>query len=83
MKNKNFKSTSKVMSSIKGMGLLRRCNNCGEEFNFKNVKDKFPPEGREQLKNIWNNKDIPFYCTSCYFLKLLGHLKTTKHPGGE
>ena len=68
--------------SDKDMELIRGCDNCHDQFEFKNVKKRFSSVGQEQLRQIWISTDVEFYCTPCYFLKLIGHLKDTKPKRG-
>ena len=57
---------------------IRQCGNCSKKFNFEQVKRKYPSSCHEQLKKIWDDTNIIFYCSSCYFSKLFKHLKLKK-----
>ena len=65
------------------MGQIRHCAICDAQFNFNDVIKRFPPSGQKQLREFWFNKRMKFYCTSCYFLKLIQYLKKIKHQIGE
>ena len=59
----------------------RQCCNCKKTYQFVEIKKKYPKLCHSELNKIWNNPDIEFYCSFCYFLKLIGYLnkKKSKH----
>ncbi len=57
---------------------IRNCGNCNKKFSYYQVKKKYPKACHKQLKKIWNDSTITFYCSSCYFIKLFKHLKIKK-----
>ncbi len=60
------------------MELYRSCNNCNEQYDFYTIKDRFPVAGQEQLKTYWQNQNVEFYCSACYFHKLIKQLNDKK-----
>ncbi len=83
MDNNNPEKLLKNKKGEKEVEMIRCCDNCDEQFDFNSVKNRFPPKGQEQLKKIWFNPEVHFYCTSCYFLKLIRHLRQNKLEGGD
>jgi hypothetical protein len=64
--------------SIEGIKKKRQCGNCEKIFHYSQVRKKYPITCQKQLKKIWDDPKIEFYCSSCYFLKLFKHLKLQK-----
>ena len=53
----------------------KHCYNCNKQFHYRNVKKQYPESFHNRLKELWHNTEIKFYCSSCYFLKLIRSLK--------
>ena len=58
--------------------LIRSCGYCNKEFHFQEVKEKYPVLYHEILKKTWQKPEIKFYCSYCYLLKLIRHVKKEK-----
>ncbi|MGQ4874373.1 MAG: hypothetical protein ACP6IY_09915 [Promethearchaeia archaeon] len=52
------------------------CKKCGKEFSFSDVANMYDNFQYDTLKKLWTNVDIDFYCSCCYFLKLIKILKS-------
>lgn len=53
----------------------KHCGNCNKQFYYGNVKEQYPESFHDHLKEFWQNNEITFYCSTCYFLKLIKHLR--------
>ena len=56
----------------------KHCGNCNKQFQYGNVKERYPESFHNRLKELWHNKEIKFYCSSCYFLKLIRQVKKAR-----
>ena len=67
-----FNNTTLKTENIGG---YRQCGNCKKTYQFCEIKKSYPKILHEELKKIWKNPEIKFYCSYCYLLKLIGFLK--------
>lgn len=54
---------------------IRYCGNCKREYTFDNYILNFPKIYHDQVTKLWHNKQIPFYCSYCYLLKVIQKIK--------
>ncbi|MHA1150758.1 MAG: hypothetical protein ACTSR8_21260 [Promethearchaeota archaeon] len=55
--------------------LIRKCPKCGKESEYSKVRKMISESQQDEFRNIWINSDIDFYCSTCYFLKLIKILR--------
>ncbi len=53
----------------------RQCGNCKREYHFYDIKKNYPEFFHNELKKIWQNPEIEFFCSYCYLIKIIGFLK--------
>ncbi|MFX1393020.1 MAG: hypothetical protein ACFFAH_05530 [Promethearchaeota archaeon] len=58
------------------MIIVRYCANCKKQYNFYDVKENYPDLCYNELKELWQDHNIKFYCSYCYLIKLIKYLKS-------
>ncbi len=67
------------MEPVKHVKEVRFCANCKQEFNYKDVKNRYPLSRHSILGVYWVDPKIDFYCSCCYLLKLIRLAKEKKN----
>jgi hypothetical protein len=60
---------------------VRYCGNCKREYNLNDIIIKYPKPHHLKVLKLWNNQEIQFYCSYCYFLKIIQKIKKEKKIG--
>ena len=63
------------------LDMIRHCDNCQKEFHFSEVLKLYPISCHDLLKESWQRKEVEFYCSCCYFLKVLRFIKNKRNDG--
>ena len=63
------------------LNMTRKCGYCGNIFYYSDIKDKFNAQLPDYnlLKKVWNDKNIMFYCSYCFLLKIIKYIKNRKN----
>ena len=60
------------------LDMIRHCDNCQKEFHFSEVQKLYPISCHDLLKESWQRKEVEFYCSYCYFLKIIRFIRIKK-----
>lgn len=54
---------------------IRYCGNCKREYTFNTFIQNYPEPQHDKITKIWQNQEIRFYCSYCYFLEIIKKIK--------
>jgi hypothetical protein len=57
---------------------IRYCGNCKKEYTFGKYIGNHPKSHHDQLRKLWYNQQIQFYCSYCYLLKIIKKINKEK-----